>query len=69
MTDEKEVKARVRSTARTAQKKAEVAQEAVARELDLDVLEGVSPIIVGFVRGLIHAAVMGASGFRVLADR
>lgn len=55
-----EIKAKVQSTARRAQKKATRASNAAKRELDLG---GFSPALVGFLRGLLGAAAIGALNF------
>lgn len=65
MTDEDkadEVKAKIKSNARRANKKAKRATAAARRELDLG---GFSPALVGFLRGLLGAAAIGALNFAI----
>jgi hypothetical protein len=60
MPDSDEVKEHVQLSARRAQRKAKSATKAAKRELDLG---GFSPVLVGFLRGLLHAAIMGALSY------
>ena len=55
-----EVKANIQATARRANKKARRATDAAKRELDLG---GFSPTVVGFLRGLLGAAAIGALNY------
>jgi hypothetical protein len=64
------VKRNVKSTARRASRSAKTATTAAERELGLDDLKGFSPILVGFLRGLLHAMLMAAITYvtKELAD-
>jgi len=58
MTEKTEkAKANVQASARRATRKAKRATKSVKREMDLT---GFSPVLVGFLRGLIHAMAMAA---------
>lgn len=56
-------KANAKASARRASRKASRATKAVKQELSLEDFKGVSPILVGFLRGCLHAAVMGVLAY------
>lgn len=63
MTDDAGKKDRVQTSARRATKSARKATKAAKQELSLDDIKSFSPALVGFVRGLLLAALTGAVNY------